>query len=92
MKLIYEINGKKVPQNQLNSAFGEDELESALAGQIFEKAKQLANRTLRSLKCIEHGETPTVTIKYQGLNEVSFGVDSCCEPLTNRAKEKLVGA
>lgn len=76
----FEIGGKKVHPNNIGDA-----LEKALLGEITSNIK----KAIGSVKCSEHGNSPSVKVKGRSLDKLSFEVGGCCQGLIDTALKKL---
>ncbi len=75
-----EIGGRKVNPNQIGNA-----LEKAVLQQVVDGVK----KSLGSIRCSEHGQRPAVKVKGRSLDNLSFEVKGCCQPLIDQTIKKL---
>ncbi|RYA22432.1 hypothetical protein CRU96_13090 [Malaciobacter halophilus] len=78
--ISFEINGKKVNPNNIGDA-----LENAMLQQIGESIK----KSIGSLRCSEHNQTPKVLVKGKSLDKLSIEVSGCCDDIVKKATDKL---
>ncbi|WP_320033791.1 hypothetical protein [Halarcobacter sp.] len=78
--ISFEINGKKVNPNNIGDA-----LENAMLQQIGESIK----KSIGSLRCNEHNQTPKVLVKGKSLDKLSIEVSGCCDDIIKKATDKL---
>ncbi len=76
----FEIGGRKISPDRIGDA-----LERA----IFEEVTAGVKNTLASVRCAEHGQMPRVKIKGRNINNLSWEVKGCCQPLIDNALKKL---
>ncbi len=76
----FEIDGKSVDPDNISDAIEKVALQGV--------AKYVINK-LGSLQCEEHGEAPRITVKGKSLDDLSFEVSGCCEPLIKKVKQKF---
>jgi len=76
----FEIGGKKVSPNK----FG-DALEAAVLSQITEHLK----KSVGSIRCKEHNQSPTLKVKGRNINNLSYEVHGCCDSLIEQVSDKL---
>jgi len=76
----FEIGGKKVSPNK----FG-DALEAAVLSQITEHLK----KSVGSIRCKEHNQSPTLKVKGRNIDNLSYEVHGCCDALIEQVSEKL---
>lgn len=80
MDIKFEIGGKRVdPKNIANA------LEQAVLKQVSEGVV----KSLNSVRCAEHNQTPNVTVKGLSLDKLSFEITGCCQALIDAATAKL---
>ncbi|MEN8250699.1 MAG: hypothetical protein ABFS32_17330 [Bacteroidota bacterium] len=78
--ISFEVGGKKVSSNNLGGA-----LEKAM----FDEVSKGIKKTLSSVRCGEHGRYPKVEVKGRNIDNLSFQIDGCCQPLIDKATAKL---
>lgn len=78
--ITFEIGGRKVNPNHIGNV-----IEKAVLQQVAENIK----KSLSSVRCAEHGQTPKVKVKGSSLDKLSFEVEGCCQPLIDKALTKL---
>ncbi|MFX4283973.1 hypothetical protein ACOL3A_05400 [Aliarcobacter butzleri] len=78
--ISFEINGKKVNPNNIGDA-----LQNAMLQQITESIK----KSICSLRCSEHNQTPKVLVKGKSLDKLSIEVSGCCDNIVKKATDKL---
>jgi hypothetical protein len=78
--ISFEINGKKVNPNNIGNA-----LENAMLQQIGESIK----KSIGSLRCSEHNQTPKALVKGKNLDNLSIEVSGCCDDIIKKATDKL---
>ncbi len=80
ISISFEINGKKVNQNNIGDA-----LENAILQQIGESIK----KSIGSLRCSEHNQIPKVLVKGKSLDALSIEVSGCCDNIVQKATNRL---
>ncbi len=80
LKITYEINGRKTTPGSLKNA-----LEAAVLSTIEKNIKG----SIGSIKCREHGQSPTILVKGRSLDNLSINVSGCCDALIEEVKKKL---
>lgn len=80
LKITYEINGRKTTLGSLKNA-----LEAAVLSGI----EQSIKRSVGSVRCREHGQSPTILVKGRSLDNLSINVSGCCDALIEEVKKKL---
>jgi len=80
IEISFEINGKKVNPNNIKDA-----LEAAFLNSVQESIR----KSVGSVRCQEHGQSPKIKVKGRNLDTLSFEVVGCCEGLIEEAKRKL---
>ena len=78
--ISFEINGRKVRPNQAANA-----LEKA----ILKDLSDSISKSLRSVRCSEHGERPKVKFKGRKLDRMKIEISGCCDDLVQRATKKI---
>lgn len=76
----FEVGGRRVNPNNLGNA-----LEKAVYSQV----RDSIAKSLRGVRCSEHGSSPRVTVKGRSLDNLSFEVEGCCQDLIDRALRQL---
>jgi hypothetical protein len=77
----FEINGRKVNPGSIANV-----LEAA----VLEELAASIKKSVGSLRCSEHNQSPSVLIKGKSLKDLSIQVSGCCEDLVEEAKSRLV--
>ena len=80
IEITFEINGRKVNPNKIGN-----EIEKSILQQVSNDIK----KALSSVRCQEHGQAPSVTVKGKSLDNLSFEVKGCCQELIDEALKKL---
>lgn len=80
LDISFEINGRKVKPNNVGDA-----LENAVVSSVAESIK----KSVGSIRCKEHNQSPIIKVKGRSLDSLSFEVSGCCEALTQEITEKL---
>lgn len=78
MEIKFEIGGKRVDPKNIGNA-----LEQAVLKQVSEGVV----KSLNSVRCAEHNQTPRVTVKGQSLDKLSFEITGCCQALIDAARQ-----
>jgi len=76
----FEINGRQVNPNNVGDA-----LEAAVLGNV----KESITKSVGSVRCKEHGESPKITVKGKDLDSLRFEVSGCCDAVIEQVKAKL---
>lgn len=80
IEISFEINGKKVNPNNLKDA-----LQAAALSSVADSVK----KSIGSLRCLEHGQSPKIKVKGKDLANLSFEVSGCCDYLIGKVEKKL---
>ena len=75
-----EIGGRKVnPKNM------KDEIEGMIVSGIVDSVK----KSVRGIRCSEHGKTPRMKIIGRNIDNLSIEVSGCCDALKDQVQRKL---
>lgn len=80
LEISYEINGKKVNPNNIADA-----LEKAVLQQFSESIK----KSVGTIRCSEHKQSPKVLLKGKSLDNLSIEVSGCCDDLVKRVSKRF---
>ena len=76
----FEVGGRTVSPDRFA-----DELEKGIYSQVSENI----SKALRGVRCVEHGEVPTVIVKGRSMKDLKFEVHGCCQDLIDRSFKQL---
>lgn len=57
--------------------------------QIVKATAEAVAKKLRSVRCPDHGQAPTVTFKAKSVKDLSWEIKGCCEKVIELATKKL---
>lgn len=76
----FEINGRSVRPERIK-----DELERAFMVEV----KDNIEKAIRGVRCTEHHQGPTVTVRGKKLDQLRIEVSGCCDDLIDRVSRRL---
>jgi hypothetical protein len=76
----FQIGGRSVnPRN----------MKGALEKAVLESVQNSIKKSVGSVRCPDHGESPKIVVKGRNLDNLSFEVSGCCEALIEQVKKRL---
>jgi len=76
----FEINGKNMQP---------DDMTDVLDILFLKHIRRKINDSVASICCNKHGKQPSILIKGQSLDDLSYVVSGCCEEFINKVKKKI---
>ena len=76
----FEINGDNMEP---------DDMKDVLDILFLKYVRKRINESVASICCKIHGKQPSVLVKGQSLDDLSYVVSGCCEEFINKVKKKI---
>lgn len=64
-------------------------LSSVLEKATFKAVTERITKTVGSIRCAEHGKSPTIKIIGSDISNLSFDVSGCCKEMIDKVKMKI---
>ena len=64
-------------------------MDNALEAAVLQSVQESITKSVGSVRCPTHGQTPKIKVKRRKIDSLSIEVSGCCEQLTETVKKKL---